>query len=240
MKKIFYIFIIMLLITTTVNVIGIRIENSKSTKIENISYNLPISNPRWLLEGADQSQITSISRGYYIYPPFWLAQEFKPTKDKLNAVAIKMFKRGYVQYDHIITVSIRDNLNGGDLTVKTLVEDDWFFDRNWVLFNFENITIIPESTYYIICRGETGEYDKSWLWYYDYNNTYDRGATWYSEDSGETWDKIVDPERPEVDFCFVTYWQIPKNRMINSQFSNLYSSFTNLFPILRLVLQQIG
>ena len=85
--------------------------------------------------------------------------------------------------------------------------------ENWVMFDFDDITVIPEETYYIVCYASSGEVDLCYCWYFDVNNKYDRGIAWGSEDSGESWIDLEnpgwDPDFVELDLCFITYYQEP-------------------------------
>jgi len=101
------------------------------------------------------------------------AQSFKPTLPILTRVEI-MVSGSY-------KCSIRSALDGADLTSisKTYPSPP----HNWQFFDFPDITVTPESTYYIvlipqnadasICGGD--------------NNPYNRGCMYMSEDGGYTW-----------------------------------------------------
>ena len=77
-----------------------------------------------------------------------------------------------------ITVSIRDALDGDDLAVKIVNAD--LIKKNsketWLMFDFTDITVISEKTYYILCSINGGVSDESILWYFNINNQYDRGG----------------------------------------------------------------
>ncbi len=241
-KKLIGIFVLMLLITTAFNVSGIQINN----KIENLDnnsniiseniYGIKDAPPKWL-KGSDQKQTEHISTGFQINPPFQNAQEFKPTRNNLTAVAIEMFKFNEPPAGLQITVSIRDSLNGSDLTSKTRDADIIKYKGTWVLFDFEDINVTPEVTYYIICSGGGGDADNTYAWLFGVNNSYDRGVAWASDDDGDTWTDMENyGEYKEVDFCFITYHETPNDRSVNKPFFNILENFLNLFPILRQLL----
>jgi C1A family cysteine protease len=224
MKKIMGILVMMLLITTAFTAIGIKIDNiveSSDTNdnkfIMSVCDYVPKFPPFGWLIGSDQKQTSNCNYGDEIAPPFVAAQEFKPTKDKLTAVALGFFKHNPPSGVEI-TVSIRDALDGSDLTTKTIDADKANIKskETWVLFDFTDITVTPETTYYIVCSANGGMENESYLWLFDINNKYDRGIAWFSIDNGLTWFDLEEiPGFPEMDFCFITYWQKPKNRAIN-------------------------
>ena len=231
-----------LLITTTIPAIGIKIDSKFKTSntsddidIILVSDYEPKSPPFWWLKGSDQKLTSNCNYGDEIFPPLVAAQEFKPTKDTLTAVALSFFKKNPPSGIEI-TVSIRDDLKGSDLATKTVDADKVNIEKNkesWVLFDFPDITVTPETTYYIICSANGGEEFKAYLWYFDINNKYQRGMAWFSGDSGETWFDLEDvsPEFPKIDFCFITYWQKPKNRAINTPFINLIQNYQILYQL---------
>ena len=173
-----------------------------------------------------------------IYPPYWVAQEFKPTKNELTAVALEFFKAGNPPAGLEITVSIRESLNGNDLTELITVNADHIKSRGtWVLFDFQDITVTPENTYYIVCRGGGGIMGDCYCWLFDVNNTYTRGIAWESSNDGTTWhDLEIAGQFEKIDCCFITYWQKPRSRAVNTPFLNFLENHPNLFPILRHVL----
>ncbi len=243
--KIVGILVCMLLIATTIPVIGINENGSNSisstfTGINRNEFEPQDVPPAWL-EGADQYQTDDYGYGMVISPLFHVAQEFKPTKEDLTAVALYFFNRD-APSNIDITVSIRDSLDGVDLTTKTINADDKKIRTSlWVMFDFDDIIIIPEETYYIVCYASDGVVDNCYCWYFDVANKYDRGIAWASDDSGETWYDLEDPgfgpEFVELDLCFITYFQEPpKNKAINSPFLQFLENHPYLFPLLRQLL----
>ena len=244
--KIVGILVCTLLIATTIPVIGINENGSNSisstfTGINRNEFEPQDVPPEWL-EGADQYQTDDYAYGMVICPDFHVAQEFKPTKEDLTAVALYFFNLE-APSNTDITVSIRDSLDGVDLTTKTINADDKKIRTSrWVMFDFDDITIIPEETYYIVCYASDGVADNCYCWLFDVGNKYDRGIAYQSLNSGETWydleDAFGDPEFLEIDLCFITYFQEPPdNKAINSPFlqflQNFFEKFPNAFPILR-------
>ena len=247
-KKLLGIFVCMLLIAATalpvVGTMNINVRDSNDVTLVSTdgNYDVTPAPPFWWLFRADQKQTSNCGYGFQIQPPIYHAQEFKPTKNELTAVALEMFKHDNPPAGTEITVSIRDSLNGSDLTVTSVDADQAKIKGSgtWVLFDFQDITVTPEDTYYIVCTADGGVENDSYCWLFDFNNSYDRGIAWASDDNGSTWvdmeDFFQDPNYMYIDFCFITYWQKPINRAVNTPFLNFLENHPNLFPILRYML----
>lgn len=226
--KIICIFIMTLLIATALPAFG-------AIKTIGNDNSLPIQNGP-----VDQKQTTHCGTGTQLRPPFMSAQSFKPTKENLTAVQIWLFKNHEPVPGIEITVSIREALNGTDLTVKTINADDVGIEGTgtWVFFNFEDITVIPEETYYIVCRGSYGSSLNNYCWLFDVDDKYTRGEAWFSNHNGAIWITLWEnyeysPKWREPDYCFKTYFQQSKNKSILNPFLNWLHTHPNLFPILR-------
>jgi hypothetical protein len=242
MKKILVILVLTLFIASALQATGLQV-NNEIKKDSNIAIKKPnkLDDPpaNWL-EGSDQKQTENEGWAFQIWPPYQHAQEFKPTKDKLTAVALEMFKFNNPPTDTEITVSIREQLNGSDLTTKTRDAKE-FKEWKWYLFDFEDIDVIPEKTYYIVCHGGAGDGNNAYAWLFGEDNKYDRGIAWGSEDNGETWyDLELYGSLYQVDFCFITYYEKPNSREIFKPFFNILEKYLNQFPILQMVFQQLG
>jgi hypothetical protein len=238
-----------LLITTVLPAIGIEIDNKVVR--ENPNDNEPVKSdsnfefkspppPKWLI-GADQRQTSDCGYGYGFYDPVFYAQKFKPAKDKLTAVALEFFEITAPPGIEI-TVSIRDDLKGNDLTTITVNADevDITPSGTWVLFDFSDISVTPENTYCIILKTTgAGLYDDSYYWYFDDYNPYDRGDVWVSVNYGSTWKKMDDPSFYDIDFCFITYFKKPLNFEINKPILDFLQNYPNLFSLLQKLPQQL-
>ncbi|UCF49152.1 MAG: hypothetical protein JSU91_05230 [Thermoplasmatales archaeon] len=227
-KKLVGILVMMLLISTAIPTMGIMIKSEISKE------NYPITFQP-LGSGLDQQQTNQEGQGLIILPSQWLAQGFKPSVEKLAAVQLYIFKHDNPPAGIEITVSIRDTINGSDL-VQISVSADQIEDYKWVTFNFPEITVTPEETYYIVCRSDGGSGTDVYCWFYGSNNPYDRGYAWVSLDAGETWGKIVNYDNP--DFCFKTYSKNTRSRpyVINSIFLRFIEDHPHMFPLLRFLL----
>ena len=244
--KIVGILVCMLLIATTFPVFGMEIDDKvDNSSIEDCSDVIDTeSNPPqfpliWWL-GVDQEQTSNCGSGMQIRPPLWHAQSFKPTKEKLIGVELQIFKYGNPPAGIEITVSIRENINGSDLTEKTVDADQITGSGIWVLFDFPDITVTPENTYYIVCRATGGDATNAYCWLFDLNNSYDRGEAWISDDDDATWTTLwewwnYNPDWPEPDFCFKTYHSKFKDKPYNMNmlFLRFLENHPHMFPILR-------
>ena len=198
-KKIIGIFICTLLIATALPALGTM---NRTTSITCINKNIDFKQCQ--KNGVDQEQTDHCNRGFGLRPSEWYAQGFKPTMKKLTSVQLRMFKNGNPPDGLEITVSIREDLIGKDLTSTSEDADQIGYD-NWVKFDFPDITVIPEKTYYIVCRCNGGHDLHVYAWLYDKGNPYERGDTWGSIDSGISWYDLWSEYASDPDFCFKTY-----------------------------------
>ena len=239
--KIICIIVMTLLITTALPTIGVTIN-----KIGN-------ENPPPLQNGAvDQEQTIDCNYGMVISPPELNAQSFKPTRENLTLVQLKLFKHGTPPANVEITVTIRNDLNGTDLTSKTINADKAGIKASgtWVYFDFNDITVIPEETYYIVCYANDGELEGNcYCWLFGLNDTYTRGEAWYYNNTAGKWMTLweatgFDPEWIEPDLCFKTYFKNSKEKTIDRPFLNFLQSFfedhPNMFPLIQKLIQQLG
>ena len=243
-KKLLGIFVCMLLIATALPAVGTMTEKEINNKLENVC-SVENSNPPQPLfwPPVDQKQTSNGGYGFIMQPPFYHAQGFKPTKNRLTAVQLLLFKHASPPAGVEITVSIRDSLNGSDLTAKTVSADKITKKSMWVLFNFPDINVTPEDTYYIVTRADGGVENDTYCWVFDFNNTYTRGIAYESNDSGLTWidmeDLFQDPNYMYIDFCFKTHFTKSRNKAfnINLVFLNFLQNHPHMFPILRHLLR---
>ncbi len=161
--------------------------------------------------GVDQKNIQDSGWGISLFPPQSYAQSFKPTKEKLTAVSL-CFIKGIAPPDPVqITVSIRENLTGLNLASKTVSTGDITIakSRTWVLFDFEDIAVTPEGTYYIVCSADAGDVSHAYCWIFADNDSYSRGSAWFQEYENGSW--VNEPMNifHIMDFCFKTYFRKP-------------------------------
>lgn len=246
-KKIVGILVCTLLIATTFPAVGMEINNEFVTNDfedsnKEISFEINPPQVPSIIGHIDQNQTENCGMGFTITPPFWMAQEFKPSMEKLIGVELWMFKSDNNPPAGLkITVSIRDSLNGNDLTVTTVNADPISASGTWVLFDFKDISVTPENTYYIVCRGGGGDGTNIYCWFFNIYNSYDRGIAWMSIDNGSTWDDLenYDLDYPLIDFCFKTYFSKSKTKPFNfdSNLFGLFERFPYIFQIIRQLLE---
>ena len=235
-----------LLISAAIPIIS-AYENDYDYKIRKSNNVKPLDVPEEWLVGADQYQTDGNKYGIALSPIYHNAQEFKPTKEDLTAVMLHFFNKN-APPDVDITVSIRESLDGQDLTTMTVSADNKKIKPggSWAMFDFDDIVIVPEETYYIVCYASDGDVGNCYYWYFAMNNKYDRGESWGSVDGGNTWYNLSEPpEWPGVDLNFITYYQEPPENSRNIQMSNniimrLLERFPNLFLLLQKLIQQLG
>ncbi|GAH89707.1 unnamed protein product, partial [marine sediment metagenome] len=190
----------------------------------------PVDVPDEWLEGSDQYQTDDYDYGLVITTYYLGAQEFKPTKEKLTAVALYLSNL-YAPSDIDITISIRKTLDGDNLTSKTLNADEHKIKKSgrWVMFDFDDITITPEESYYIVCSASGGLIFHSYTWFCDIENKYSRGKAWAKDGSGDWYDLEDpgwDPEMIGIDLCFITYFQEPPKSKLSDNYTPwLFSLF---------------
>jgi hypothetical protein len=109
----------------------------------------------------------------------YVAQSFKPTLSVLSKVELGLFK--FEGASGNVTVTIREKLQGTDLTMASVPADDIPVgsEADWIEFDFEDIDVTPEKKYYIVFTLNNGERpEKVVLWVHTYWNPYWRGRPW--------------------------------------------------------------
>ena len=139
--------------------------------------------------------------------PCQLAQSFKPAVNVLTRISLYGVRNE--SSPNNLKISIRNTLDGQDLT-STIVNSSKInkFYPDWFEVDFQNISVIPESTYYIVWTTTSGNEPDSYFWwcYVKLNpgdDVYSRGSQWLY--CYYTW-----TEQELADFCFKTYgYSIP-------------------------------
>jgi hypothetical protein len=142
-----------------------------------------------------------------------VAQEFKPSMTPLTKVIIKV-RKSFVIEEPLI-VSIRKNLDGLDLTALPIFGSDIPFFNFWVVFDFDDIEVNVEETYFIVVRSSS---DQSFYWQTRQNGSnqgdpYDRGRLWQSNNNGIDWESL-DTSSFFFDCTFKTYSYITKSDLL--------------------------
>ena len=71
---------------------------------------------------------------------------------------------------------------------------------DWVEFNFNDISVTPENSYYIVVKTTDGNTFNGYRWGFHYNTPYTRGSFYRTINAGVTWSEYY-----YYDFCFKTY-----------------------------------
>lgn len=206
-KKIIGILVAGLFILTSYSVIGINNDNN-SIPIISINNRRKIMN-KCDVEIIDQEQTYTFGRGQGVSGNGLLAQSFVPTLDIISKVQLLMFKSQDSHPDYI-TISIRDDLNGDDLTSASIIADNVTGNniQKWIEFDFEDISINSGEVYYIIWRQYGGGGSDYVYWNYGPNNPYEQGDAWMKING---WNMFNPPDQNNPDFCFKTYNVIENN-----------------------------
>ncbi|MCJ7571949.1 MAG: PKD domain-containing protein, partial [Candidatus Thermoplasmatota archaeon] len=145
----------------------------------------------------DQSQ-TEICGGTEVVDEVQWAQSFRPTSSILTRVQLFLQHTSSGGTGNMI-VSIRDNLYGNDITSISRPLSIVPGLSGWIDFDFPDITVTPENTYYIVFH-HNDPYKSIIIFYCD-NNPYLRGCQWVYDDSPEpVWTPLYD-----LDLAFKTY-----------------------------------
>jgi PKD repeat protein len=132
----------------------------------------------------------------------WLAQSFKPLSSVLTRMRLYLCESTEGTTNQPLTVAIRKELTGSNLTVaKELLPHVLDDDFDWVEFDFDDIMVTPNETYYIVCMSEcqTGGY----IWGADVDEaSYDQGSGHASTNQGVSW---TGPQGMVGDHCFVVF-----------------------------------
>jgi hypothetical protein len=148
----------------------------------------------------DQEQ-TQANGKDYIYSNHLKAQSFKPTTKTLTKIQLNINRIGDITSD--FEISIKNSISSQSLTSLSVPYTEIPpTNPEWIEFNFIDINVTVDQTYYIICKTSTGDEYNSYNWYESSDNPYERGIKYYSDDNGENWQ-----QSPENDFCFKTYGQ---------------------------------
>jgi len=139
-----------------------------------------------------------------VHSYIWLAQSFKPSMTPLTKIEIKIEKISIIQAP--LTVSIRKDLNGPDLTSIIILADDVPFFSHWIECDFSDIEVEINETYYIVVRTSSGS-GQSYHWFEMHNTSediYTDGEQWYSNTAGSEWSS-TSSSTYFIDATFRTY-----------------------------------
>ena len=147
-----------------------------------------------------------MSRGYairHVSDGDWgAAQDFIPTQDTITKVSLYLRKFGRNSFN--LTVKLRkDNVQGDLLDSKVFTPNEISSSWQWLSVDFVNITVEPDTRYFIVVPPEPDYIKDSfgYEWGYAFGDQYDGGSFWFTRDGGTLWRDL--PTRYE--FTFKTY-----------------------------------
>ncbi|KAA0004734.1 MAG: hypothetical protein FE038_01835 [Thermoplasmata archaeon] len=126
--------------------------------------------------------------------------------EKKSSFLNKLSNRGRMPLGKVgsITLSIRKDIDGRDLTKKTLSPEEIRKDADWIEFDFPDVDVEQGGTYYIVVRASGGDEKNFYKWLYMCVGPYENGNAFISDDHGATW-RI----RSSWDFAFKVYGRLP-------------------------------
>jgi hypothetical protein len=134
----------------------------------------------------------------------WCAQSFKPNLPVLTKVKLLVYKS---DIDCVLILSIKKELNGNDLVVMSKGSNEIpnIDNIGWITFDFPDINVLVNETYYIFVKCYCGYEDSNdiscYSWVNGIETDYYYGESWTIESSNS-----IDLIRyPSIDFCFETY-----------------------------------
>jgi hypothetical protein len=136
---------------------------------------------------------------------FRLVQAFKPSLSILTRIEL-LLKASRNYLDGNVILSIRNDINGMDLTNVSVdagnITTDYF---EWIEFDFPDITVTPEETYYIVCNYYENKIAE-WVYWGICFDVYYRGEAWQQLiEPLHDWIEIMNHEGNTFDFFFKTY-----------------------------------
>jgi hypothetical protein len=143
-----------------------------------------------------------------IFKDNWAAQSFSPTVNEITRMQLKLKQKGNIGGN--LTLIIRSFIIGSDIIKVLIPPENITNEPSWVNIEFtDNVSVVPESMYYIICYLDDGDENNNIVWYRGTNTTYERGLAYNSEDNGSSWIQNIDK-----DFCFKTFGEVIKEGSI--------------------------
>jgi hypothetical protein len=127
---------------------------------------------------------------------FW-AQSFKPSASPLTKVDLRV-QGGTLEQEDLVMHIRHGSLEGDDIAVVHKTPEEIPYPGAWVTFDFPDITVTIDDTYFIVLDKAPDTGDEGYVWFGTFFDLYSRGIAWFS--SGLSWS-----EHPDEDLCFITY-----------------------------------
>ena len=159
------------------------------------------------VEQVDQKQ-TNYNFDYSFNNDFSVAQSFKPSKSILTKVDVFVSRDPYPdEPTENLVLHIRSSLYGSDLRSKSLPPGSIPTNSNWVTFDFTDLSVTPEQTYYIILSTTESTFNHNYAWSGIDSDAdkYLRGEAYFYSDYGGSWDLYPGDF---VDWAFKTYYPV--------------------------------
>jgi hypothetical protein len=174
---------------------------------ESINYNPSYSNEITLDKNETIDQYQTNNSGQTVKltnSSWWFAQQFRPKLNILTKVSLYLGKYGTFLNNEKLNISIRKYLYK-ELRSLIIDPNDINTNGSWIDCNFSFIPIDVNESYYIVCNLEGASNNNYIEWYFEIENPYKMGKTYFSDD-GNYWDQYEYSNRyREIDFCFKTY-----------------------------------
>jgi len=135
--------------------------------------------------------------GFLVNDTRWCAQSFVPDVSRLAKVELGAMAW---QPDRTVTISIREELDGPDLTSVERTLSGESYETMWTGFDLPDVDVTPGQTYYIVYGSDVAGWGTGWA--VGGGDPYADGAFYTSGDGGQTWEQ---PDDYDADACFVTY-----------------------------------
>jgi len=111
-----------------------------------------------LNEVIDQDFSDLINFGLIFSNEYPKAQSFMPSLEILSKIEIPFFAKGQPPENSKITMSLKSDLESDEVLTSMTIDANQITDIPlWITFDFEDISVVPETKYYIICESTTEE-----------------------------------------------------------------------------------
>jgi hypothetical protein len=121
-----------------------------------------------------------------VYDGVMVAQTFKPSKTTITRIQLFLKRNG--EPNSNFTFILTKDRNGPYLfTMNLSTHSVPLNEREWIEFNFEDISVNVDETYYFILTMNDGDIFNNIRWYGSDTDSYLRGYKLHSNDQGETW-----------------------------------------------------